>query len=397
MSRVILVSGKGGTGKTTVASATALAAADRGKRTLVMSFDLAHSLSDSFDLGSALFDQHDGLPVRVSDNLDVQEINVPMEMERHWSDIYQYLAMLLTSTGLSSVVAKEVAIMPGMEDIISLMYINKYLQDGDYDALIVDCPPTAESLRFVNMTSTIEWYMLKRFNIDRMLVKVARPIAGRFTDYQLPQDSYFDALRSIHQRITGVDEILVNPQVTTARLVTNPEKMVVRETQRAYMYFCLYGITTDRVVMNRLMPRSEDPYFARWAAAQNGYADEVERFFQPIPVSRLPLFEQEVLGVDRLREVARQVYGDADPLATEIRKPPFSFTQQDGNSYLLALDVPLVSRREVDLVRSGDELIISVGSFRRHIPLPQSVMKHDVRSARIENDQLLVHFSREAP
>lgn len=396
MTRILLVSGKGGVGKTTVAAATALACARRGYRTLVMSFDLAHSLSDSFGLERGLFDQNSGLPFPVAERLDAQEINVPAEIERSWGEIFKYFAMLFVSAGVSDVVAEEVAVVPGMEDIVSLIYINRYIRDGAYDAIIVDCPPTGESIRFVNITSTVEWYMLRRFKIDRTLVKLVRPVANRVSSYQLPSDGYFDALRDIFLQLKGVDELLVDPEVTTVRFVTNAERMVVRETQRAFMYFSLYGVTTDRVVINRLIPPESDGYFAKWAKSQAGYAREIGDYFAPIPVSPLPLFPEEVVGLDRLGQVADVLYGADDPLAAELASPPFAFSKEKDD-YLLTLSLPFVEKQEVDLVRSGDDLVISLGSFRRHVPLPKAVMAYTALQAKVKNKQLTVRFSKERP
>ncbi len=245
MVRILLISGKGGVGKTTVAAATGLAAAKRGHRTLVISFDVAHSLSDAFDLDRSLFDQNKGLPTRVADHLDIQEIDVQEDVERYWGDVYRYLALMFTSTGLSTVAAEELAIIPGMEDVITLLYLNQYIIDNTYDALIVDCAPTGESLRFVSMPTTLEWYMRKIFGIERSVVRAARPVVKMLTDVPLPDESYFAAIQRLFKRLEGIETVLIDPRTTTVRLVTNAEKMVVRETQRAYMYFTLYGMTTD--------------------------------------------------------------------------------------------------------------------------------------------------------
>jgi len=267
MARIILISGKGGVGKTTVAAATALAAAQYGSRTLVMSFDLAHSLADAFDLDRRLFDQQQGLPVPVADHLAMQEVDVQEEVVRHWGNVYKYLALVFASTGLPAVVAEELAIIPGMEDVVTLMYLNQYLTEQTYDTLVVDCPPTGESLRFVSMPTTIEWYMQKLFGLERNVMRVARPLVRRLATIPLPDDSYFAAIERLFARLEGIEKILVDPQMTSVRLVTNAEKMVVRETQRAYMYFSLYGMITDRVIINRLFPTSEG-YLSRWSATQ---------------------------------------------------------------------------------------------------------------------------------
>lgn len=390
MSRIILVSGKGGVGKTTVAAATALASARKGRRTLVFSLDLAHSLSDSFDLDRGLFDQNKGLPFRVAENLDVQEIDIQEEIERHWGEIYRYTAMLFTSAGVSDIVAEEVAIVPGMDDVISLMYINQYLKEGTYDSIIVDCPPTSESLRFVGINATLDWYIKKRFKLDRSILKVARPIATRLTDMPIPEDSYFESLKLLFDRLDGIDRILVDPSVTTVRLVTNAEKMVIRETQRAYMYFNLYGVTTDQVIVNRLMPE-QDGYFSRWAETQKGYADEIDEFFQPVPTAKLPMFEHEIIGLDRLQKIADALYGADDPNRFYVEAPPYEFSKDDG-LYRLKLRLPFVSKGDVDVSRFGEDVVVRIGSFKRHIPLPRSVARLVTDRASLDQDQLVITF-----
>lgn len=394
MTRLILYSGKGGVGKTTVSAATAVAAARRGNRTLVLSVDLAHSLSDSFDLDRGLFEQNRGLPVPVMEGLDVQEIDVQEELDRHWTDIYRYMAMLMSTTGLKDVVAEEVAVLPGTEDVMALMYINQYISEGTYDTIVVDLPPTSDSLRFVNMTSTLEWYMLKRYGIDRMLVKVARPIANRLSEYALPDDGYFDAMKRIFTRVEGVDKLLVDPTKTTVRLVTQPEKMVIRETQRAYMYFCLYGVTTDQIIVNRMLPESDDPYIAHWVETQQAYADEVRKYFAPVPVSMLPLFPEEVVGLERLGKVADVLFGEEDPNTFHISSPPYDFAK-NGDGYQFNFDLPFVEKEKVDVHRQGEDLIIRIGSFKRHVPLPRAVTRLDVADARLVGHRLTVSFTKE--
>jgi arsenite/tail-anchored protein-transporting ATPase len=393
LARLILFCGKGGVGKTTVAAASALAAARSGHRTIILSLDLAHSLFDSLDLDRSLFDKNAGLAVSVTENLDAQEIDVQEEITRHWGDVYKYIALLFTSTGLSDAVAEEVAVMPGTEDVITLMYVNQYIKEGKYDTIIVDCPPTGESLRFVNMTSTIEWYMLKRFKVDRMIVRMARPLLGKKADnLGMPEDNYFESMKSIFQRIDGVNDLLIDPTVTTVRLVTNAEKMVIRETQRAYMYFNMYGMTTDQLVINRLLPESKDPYFTRWYKAQRAYVEEIQEYFNAVPVVPLPLFEQEVLGLPRLQKMADQLYGGKDPTDIFVSAPPYKFVKEDSQ-YSLIFQLPFVEKEQVDIHRAGEDLIIRVGSFKRHVPLSRSVVNRQVSGAHFNGNELIVKFA----
>jgi arsenite-transporting ATPase len=392
VARIIVVSGKGGVGKTTVAAATGVAAAERGYRTLVMSIDIAHSLSDSFDLKRTLFDQHEGEPERILPNLDVQEIDAQADIQRHWRDVHRYVAELFLNTGLDRAVAEEVAIIPGMEDVIALMYVNRYVRDDAYDLIVLDAPPTGESLRFVNIQATIEWYMRRRFKLDRGLVKYAGPLLGMLADMPLPEDGYFAGLQRMFERLQGVDQLLRDPSVTSVRLVTNAEKMVVRETQRAYMYFSLYGMTTDRVVVNRLLPpdAASDGYFARWAADQQGYLAEMRGYFEPVPLVTLPLFREEVVGIDRLRAVAGVLHGDDDPVGIGMNEPPFRFEALPSGGFALRLKIPFVRPEDISLTRAGEDLIIGFGGFKRHVPLPRTMQRLTVADAQIEAGTLTV-------
>ncbi len=393
MARIILISGKGGVGKTTVAAATALAAAQHGYRTLVISFDLAHSLSDVFDLPRSLFDHSKGMPHQVAEHLDMQEVDVQEEVERHWGNVHKYLVSVFASTGLSHIVAEELAIVPGIEDIVTLLYLNKYLQEKTYDVLIVDCPPTGESLRFVSMPTTIEWYMHKLFGIERNVMRVARPVIKRLTAIPLPDDSYFAAIERLFGRLEGIEKVLVDPTMTSVRLVTNAEKMVVRETQRAYMYFSLYGVITDQVIINRLFPEDAG-YFARWSHTQAGHVAAIRDYFQPVPVATLPWFDDEMVGVPRLQEITKALYGEGDPTQFYLQEPPFAFTKAE-EVYTLHLDLPFVHKEEIAISRQDDEVVIRVGTFKRHVPLPRVLTRLNTTSAKMEGKRLTIQFVEE--
>lgn len=391
MSRIILQCGKGGVGKTTVSAATGLAAARRGHRTLVLSFDLAHSLGDSFDQKRALFDHNKGRPVRVTDQLDIQEIDIQEELERHWKDVSQYFAMLFSSAGMSDVMADEMAIWPGMEDLVTFLYINQYLSEGTYDVIVVDCPPTGESVRFFSMTATLEWYMTKRFKVERKLLKLARPLTAMFDAGAFPDDRYFSALERLAARIRGVDRVLTDPAVTSVRLVTNAERMVIKETQRAYMYFNLYNINVDMIVANRIFPADQD-YFKHWAQAQAGYVEDIKSYFHPLPVQTVPMMEHEVVGLERLDELGRLLFDTRDPVAVQSSGRQFSFEKRD-RGYLLHLRMPFVDRKDIDLTKHGHDLIVRVGSFKRFVPLPRAVAMLEPSGAHYIDHELQVTFA----
>src|SRR6478752_874045 len=289
--RILLFSGKGGVGKTSLAAATGLRLAELGKRTLVMSVDPAHSLADAFDLGGDLFDDRTGDPYALAPNLDIQELNIQREIRRHWQEIAGYVSGVLRTTGVSDVEAEELAILPGMEELSAMMYVNQYRREGRYEVMVLDCAPTAESLRFVSMPTTLEWYMKHIFPFQRTMLKAVRPIANRVAPVELPTDNYFANIAELFGKLEGADTVLADPFVTSVRLVTNPEKMVLRETQRTFVYFSLHGLTVDAILVNRVLPDSvNDSFFAEWRSSQREVLQEIDEYFSPVPVKRVPLF-----------------------------------------------------------------------------------------------------------
>jgi len=394
--RVILFTGKGGVGKTSVAAATGVRAAELGYKTLVMSLDPAHSLSDSFDLDRKLMDRGKGLPVQVGERLWIQEVDVQEEIHRYWGEIYKYIASLFSISGIEEIVAEELAILPGMEEVSCILYINQYVREKAFDVMLLDCAPTGESLRFVSLPTTLEWYMNRIFKIERKVAKVAGPILRGIYSVPVPHDDYFEAVERLYERLKGVDEYLGDPALTSVRLVTNPEKMVLKESQRAFMYFCLYGLCVDAVIMNRVLPSEvRDDYFARWRATQERYIEEAKSYFAPVPILSVPLADDEVLGVPDLRVLARNIYGDNDPSKSFMSERPYRFSKENG-VYKVRVKLPFLSKEDVDLAKSGDELIIRIGNFKRHVVLPRSMVGREPSGAKLDGDVLTVTFEQKS-
>lgn len=391
--RILLFSGKGGTGKTSLSAATGLRLAQKGYRTLVMSVDPAHSLGDSFNIGGDLFHRTTSDPLKIVDNLEIQEVNIQREVKRHWQEISTYIVSILKTSGISGVEAEELAILPGMEELSAMMYVNSYNRAKRYDVVVLDCAPTAESLRFVSMPTTLGWYMKHVFPMQRKLLKAFRPLANRLSPVELPPDTYFGNILDLFNRIDGFDELLEDPKVTSVRLVTNPEKMVLRETQRAYVYFSLHGLAVDRLFVNRVLPEGlQDQYFANWRVAQGEILKEIDSYFDPVPVTRVPLFTQEVLGVDRLREVADVLYqNDEDPAAVTRTNRPYTF-EKSGDQYSVRLELPFAAKGEVGLFKKGDELVVEIGTLRRHIGLPNTMAALVPGRAKLENRILTIEM-----
>ena len=394
--RILLFSGKGGVGKTSLAAATGVRLAELGYRTLVMSVDPAHSLGDSFDLGGDLFHGQTADPYPVAERLSIQEVNIQKEIKRHWKEISSYIVSVLRTTGVSDVEAEELAILPGMEELSAMMYINQYRRQNRYDVVVLDAAPTAESMRFVAMPTTLDWYMKHIFPFQRSLLKAVRPIANRVAPFEMPSDSYFANIQALFEKLEGVDELLENPEITSVRLVTNPERMVLRETQRAFVYFSLHGLTVDMVIVNRVLPEAAgDGWFAEWRQWQTAILREIEDYFAPVPVRQVPLFRHEVLGLDRLRELARALYAEGeDPATVWRRERPYSFYKRDGVHEVRVL-LPFATKGEVGVFKKGDELVIEVGTLRRHIGLPTSMAALTPARARLENGVLTVELREE--
>lgn len=391
--RILLFSGKGGVGKTSLAAATGLELSRRGYRTLVMSVDPAHSLADSFDLESSLFHGKTGDPYPIGDRLAIHEVNIQKEIKRHWREISTYVISVLRTTGINEVEAEELAILPGMEELSALMYVNQFRREQRYDVIVLDCAPTAESMRFVSMPTTLEWYMKHIFPFQRGLLKAVRPIANKVSPVELPPDTYFANIQNLFARLDGIGELLEDPKITSVRLVTNPERMVLRETQRAYVYFSLHGLSVDGVIVNRVLPATvTDVYFREWQASQSRILDEIEAYFTPVKVQRVPLFTHEVLGRERLDELARALYASGqDPAAVTRTEAPFTFTKSDGH-YEVRLQLPFAVKGEIGLFKKGDELVIEIGTLRRHIGLPTSMASLSPGRAKLENKVLTVEM-----
>ncbi len=391
--RILLFSGKGGVGKTSVAAATGVRLAQMGRRTLVMSVDPAHSLGDAFDLDGGLFHGDTSDPKSIADNLWIQEVNIQREIKRHWNEIAGYITSVLRTTGLGDVEAEEMAIFPGMEELSAMMYVNQYRREERFDVIILDCAPTAESLRFVSLPTTLDWYVKHVFSFQRKVMKAVRPLMNRLGPIEAPPDSYFGNIQDLFQKIQGIDVLLEDPSISSVRLVTNAEKMVLRETQRAFVYFSLHGLVVDGVIVNRLLPAEiVDPFFIGLRDSQAAILQEIEAYFAPLAVAKVPLFNREVLGYEGLRNLSDILYaGDADPAAIRLMEKPYSFARKDDH-YEVRLHMPFVQKGEIGLFKKRDELVVEIGTLRRHVGLPTSMASMVPVKARMEQNVLVVEM-----
>src|SRR5580698_4735707 len=280
-----------------------------------------------------------------------------------------------------------------MEELSAMMYVNQFRREQRYDVIVLDCAPTAESMRFVSMPTTLDWYMKHIFPFQRTVLKAVRPLANRVSPVELPTDSYFANIAELFGKLDGIPELLEDPRVTSVRLVTNPEKMVLRETQRAFVYFSLHGLTVDGIIVNRVLPQEvTDAYFQEWRASQAKALREIEAYFAPVPMKRVPLFTHEMFGQARLEELAEELYSDGeDPAAVTRTEAPYTFEKMDGY-YAVRLQLPFAVKGEVGLFKKGDELVVEIGTLRRHIGLPTSMASLSPSKARLENSILTVEM-----
>ena len=394
--RIILYTGKGGVGKTTIAAATGIKLSELGYKTIVISLDVAHSLRDAFDNHEKLVHQEEKeKQIQINDNLWIQEINVQEAIAEYWNDVYNYIRSLLNRSGLDNLVAEEIAVFPGMEEICALLYINQYVREKSYDVIILDCAPTGESLRFVSIPTTLEWYMNHIFKLERNLAKVAGPVIEKVSSVPIPRDNYFQNIQDLFDKLDGIDGVLTDQKITTVRLVTNPEKIVIKETQRAFMYFCLYGLCIDAVIINRIFPDGVDAaYFKTWKQAQQHYIKEAMDYFSDVPIWKVGLFAEEIVGEAGLHRLAEALYAEIDPADQFSNERPYQF-QKAADGYQLSMRLPFLSKEEIGLTKHGDELIITVGSFKRHVALPRTLANKKTTSAKLTGDQLVVKFEGE--
>ena len=394
--RIILYTGKGGVGKTTIAAATGIKLAELGYKTIVISLDVAHSLRDAFDNHEKLVRRSEEKQIHIRDNLWIQEINVQEAIVEYWEDVYGYIRSLLNRSGLDSLVAEEIAVFPGMEEICALLYINQYVREKSYDVIILDCAPTGESLRFVSIPTTLEWYMSHIFKLERNLARVAGPVIERVSSVPIPRDNYFQNIQELFDKLEGIDGVLTDPKITTVRLVTNPEKIVIKETQRAFMYFCLYGLCIDAVIINRIFPDDVDAaYFEAWKRSQQHYIQEAMDYFSDVPIWKVNLFTEEIVGEQGLRRLADTLYSGIDPADRFSKERPYQF-QKIGDAYQLSMRLPFLSKEEIGLTKHGDELIITVGGFKQHVALPRTLANKKTTGAKLTDDQLVIQFEGES-
>ena len=389
--RVILFTGKGGVGKTTIAAATALRAARAGARTLVMSTDPAHSLGDSFEM------EIGSTPTTIIENLWAQQIDAQERLEGNWREIQDYFIQLMNWAGTETIQAEELTVIPGLDEIFSLIDVRTHVESGAFDMVVVDCAPTAETLRLLSLPEIMNWYIERIFPVERRVVKTIRPMLSRMTTLPIAGDQVFGAIERLHRNLETVKQILTDEHVSSVRLVVNPEKMVIAEARRTYTYLGLFGYRVDAVVVNRIIPEEVvDPYFGKWKDVQAEHLATVHESFEPLPILTARLFDREMVGIPLLVEMGDEVYGEQDATDILYRDEPIKVRKR-GTGYVMSMRLPFVSRDEMDIHRRGEELFVRVGSYKRNLILPQTLKRMVVREANFAGDHLEILFGRVPP
>jgi arsenite-transporting ATPase len=384
--RIILFTGKGGVGKTTAAAGTATLAAAQGKRTLVLSTDAAHSLSDAFALpiGSE--------PTQVDDNLFVQQVDAQRRFERSWAEIQGYLMSVLDAVGVDPITAEELTVIPGAEEVLALLELRTHAVSGEWDVIVVDCAPTAETLRLLALPEALGWYMDRVLPAERRVIRALKPVLAKAAGVPMPHDTVFDAVERLHRDLEEVQGILTGER-SSVRLVLTPETVVVAEARRSLTTLSLYGYRVDGVIANRVFPEEgSDAWRQQWVAAQAEVLAEVEQSFAGLRIWRSCYQASEPVGVRALADFAASAYGDDDPVAEPLGEGPMTIRRtQRGTALRIAL--PFVTSTDVELARHGDELVVTVGSYRRLLALPTSLRRQTVAGARVDEGALQIRFA----
>jgi arsenite-transporting ATPase len=389
--RVLLFTGKGGVGKTTTSAATAALAARSGLKTLVLSTDPAHSLADA--LGVELGHEPTEIPFEGIAGLYGQQVDTQRAFEDSWREVQHYLREVLEQGGVDPLEAEELTVLPGADEVLALLELRAQAESGRWDVVVVDCAPTAETLRLLALPGALGWYMERVFPRERRVVRSLRPVLSQLAGLPMPPDKVFAAVERLHGELAAVQSLLTDPGVTSVRLVLTPEAVVVAEARRTLTSLSLYGYRVDGVVANRIFPTgSSDPFLADWVAAQTQELAGVETSFAGLPVWRSSYRSSEPIGLARLLELADDVYADVDPLAVLATPEPIAVERVASDEFVLTVALPHADKRDVDLVRKGDELVLTVGPHRRVLALPSVLRRCIVDGAALRDGALRVRF-----
>ncbi len=378
--RIILFTGKGGVGKTTLSAGTGAYLSELGKKVLVVSVDPAHSLSDVLeeDIGPE--------PKKIYKNFYAQEIDVYYSIEKFWGVLKEYLKSLLRWQGIDDILAEEMSVLPGMEEVSSFLWINKHVEDGKYDVIVVDSAPTGETLRFLSLPDAASWWVTKILPLQRKLMKFIRPAAKMVSSMPLPEEQTYDAIEDLFRQVYNLYYLLQKPEVSSVRLVVNPEKMVIKETEKAYTYLHLFGFPVDAVFLNKVADKNS-PFFE----IQKKYIERIKRSFEPTPVFVVPQLYEEILGYEKLKDFGKKLYQTSSPDTVFFKDKPFEIKETNGK-YLLSLVLKEVNQDKLEVYQKEEDLIIKIGNLKKHFFLPRVLLNKEIKNAVIKGNNLEILF-----
>ncbi|NUP69045.1 MAG: ArsA family ATPase [Nonomuraea sp.] len=376
--RVLLFTGKGGVGKTTAAAATATLAAERGLKTLIVSTDTAHSLADALAVE----------PGEIAPGLHLHQVDTQKTLERHWGELQDYARSVLGELGLDEITSEEITVLPGAEEVIALLELREHARQGRWDVIVIDCAPTAETLRLLALPEALDWHVTRLMPVGRKLVRLVSPFVRSVARVSAPGEEVMSAAERFHRGLMEVRELLTG-DTASVRLVLTPESVVLAEARRTLTSLNLYGYRVDAVIANRVFPAGgADEWRANWVAAQSRLLAEAEESFAPLPIHTIPYLPAEPVGRHALAEVGAALYGDSDPFAAHAVAPPLRLSADE-----LTLALPGADRDDIDLARKGDELIITAGPYRRILALPAALARRKIAGAALRDGFLKVRFS----
>jgi arsenite-transporting ATPase len=384
--RILLFTGKGGVGKTTITAATALRAAELGHKTLVMSTDPAHSLADALDysLGPE--------PTEILPNLYGQELDIYYSIRKYWSNMRELILSIFKWQGINKALAEEIAVLPGMEETSAFLWLEHFYHTGQYDLIVIDSAPTGETLKHLTFPQVSQWWVTRAIPVRKIAGQSISSVVSKVT--RLPIDKALKELETFYNKLLSIQKIMSTPQTSSIRLVLNPERMVIQEALRAYTYLQLYGYPVDAVMVNRILPQeSAQAGFGEYLTAQQSHLEEIEESFAPLPIFRVQHQGHEVFGIKRLQTIARQLYQDKDPRQIFYRKSPYHFIEQQ-RGYLLSIHLPFLEDEEVTVNQKGDELIVQAKNRRRNLFLPKFLTYYQVTHSQMLDSRLLVRFEK---
>lgn len=384
--RIILYTGKGGVGKTSIAAATACKIANEGKKVLVMSTDQAHSLSDSFDmkLGNE--------PLKIATNLYAMEIDTIIENENIWGNLKGYIEKLMMLKSKETIESDELLVFPGFEELLSLIKIKEIHDKNEYDVLIVDCAPTGETMSLLKFPDLFKWWMEKIFPLKRKGARIAKPIIEATIKIPMPTDDTFDEIEKLYSKLQELHSLMLNKDIVSIRIVTTPEKIVVNEAKRSFSYLHLFDYNVDGIIINKIFPeKSLKGYFERWEKIQKESIQDIEDSFKDIPIFKLELMDNELRKYEILQTVSNEIYKEIKPENVLFRDRIFTIKKNE-DKYIFSISMPFVNKDELNLLQNGDEITISIKNERRNFKLPTKLQSKEIESAKYDDGKLNIYF-----